>query len=243
MNAVGCSRVLALAVLSFALAGCAPVGYVIPAVTSIPSVPLDAPADQVRAFRIDCTTSTENAGSVGPISRCRCTLHPVEPDFNGTLPPQKRYAVNYSSGWLFFPALALSDWHSSRSDSVVRLYRPGYQIVEVGAQSEPDQPPAWKPANGAEEQEKAIDALLAASGPYRKEIERHPRLWSKEDPDHPDLDRTWAHLAGGSSGKEQREALRYAAGEYERLGKLVTAEEARSRLAAKAAWLRKLAER
>jgi hypothetical protein len=113
---------------------------------------------------------------------------------------------------------------------LLRLYRPGYELVEFDswlARSEIE----WNKASSVAEQEKAIDGLLHVRAPYFGEKEG---------------EYSFPGLAAGSTSEGHRKALLFAASEYERVAAQLRAgredpEQSGKRLLQKAGALKELA--
>jgi len=151
------------------------------------------------------------------------TITPIELETDGRLPAQTRLSVehgkyvvgvtlNYNAGWV----------HTVR----VRLYRPGYQLVELPAWS-PIESVHWEPATDWAAQERAIDDLL-----------RQPVITSNITASAKDRGSFWG--AGNrpretsTNSPQVRATFRFATGEYERVAKLCPNEADVSRLREKA---------
>jgi hypothetical protein len=137
----------------------------------------------------------------------------------------------------------------------VRLYRPGFQTMEVKAWDK-SPPLQWSEARDLLAQEKAIDDLLmdpatpkweyiASKGmePAQPPVgQSRFTWWEQKDQKSPPLG-----LQPGAVSPSQRQALVFAANEYQRLaaspnGMSPTNQAVRERLQKKAIWLRKYAE-
>jgi hypothetical protein len=177
----------------------------------------ETPQD-VRAFRVAVTD--DNAVIDFPeehvYALSEMTVLPT-----GHVLPQARIGCDY--GW-YANFVALSYWKHTHQTMLVRLYRPGFQTIEVhswdlGAE------PTWTEAPDLADQEKAVDQLVSCGTPRRR-----PLFNSRNIP------------APGSASPVHREALLFAAGEYERLAKnRYNYEETRASLLGKAAVLRQRA--
>jgi hypothetical protein len=197
-----------------------------------------------RAFRIDIEEKER------PEPKARYTLSPLPLDERGLIPHQFPFpptsatetaVLKRDSQFTYFgPAEVFCEF-----TVLVRVYRPGYRTIEIRA-GDKTREWHWVPADFLE-QEKAIDALLGVQpgpdgrwGGWWKHGVRAP---------HSELGgSTWPGgqtigdygLQPGSVSAKHREALLFAAGEYERLAKSCTTnsptlEKARHRLERKAA--------
>jgi hypothetical protein len=211
------------------LIGLLPTGClsVYPRLAHVPECDCAAPPDDVHAFRVE--VSDTRAGYDQP-NHTRMCLTPVPLGADGRVPGQTDLSVEtaYQTG---DGPLGRSDahrWHGLR----VRLYRQGYQLVERPSGS--FDPVNWLPAVGPDEQEKAVDDLFTTwpLGSYYGAV----------------FMGRFSHVAPGRTSAGQRDALLFAAGEYESVAAQVTGIDgkslaARTRLLDKAARLRDLADR
>jgi hypothetical protein len=223
---------LAGAALLPLLAGCfVPIPYGYPHVSYIPSAHVTGPSDEVRAFRLDITAD------LSCIDFCRgdsYTFRQIAVLPGGRIPSQARFTCDYGFLW---NCVALS-YHKHLSHTTrVRCYRPGYRTVELRSWESPPEV-VWKPASDLAGQEQAVDDLVATPG-LGLCADIVTRQWREH----------WLvnQLSLGSASPDHKDALRFAAGEYDRLALLVppadpNAEEVRTRLAHKAQHLRGLAE-
>jgi hypothetical protein len=127
--------------------------------------------------------------------------------------------------------------HTS-SQVAVRLYRPGYDLVEIRAR-EPADGVIWKAAPDLASQERAVDALFSA-GTVAAGLTR------EADPEELLFD-ALVVLEPGSTSDEHRDALLFGAAEYDRLAASVQGRDsdalnAHTRLYKKAVALRTRAE-
>jgi hypothetical protein len=120
---------------------------------------------------------------------------------------------------------------------LVRLYRPGYQTVEVESWQKTG-PVEWVTAPTPDEQERAIDDLVSTwnTSPARLQVQlARTEMSPPRDP------LVFRYLASGSASVEHQRTLRFAAGEYKRLAEGATDPDARTRLDEKARALLHLA--
>jgi hypothetical protein len=208
------------------LAGC--FGAAWPSVALTPTLLANADADQVRAFRVDVM---DTHATVEFHESSVYTLREVPVLAGGWVVPQGKASCDY--GW-WFGNPALTYWKLKRHTLMVRLYRPGCQTVEVPAWTLP-QNVHWSGARDLAGQEKAIDDLVSIGTPDSfEESEEGKRL-------------IFRRLAAGSESEEHRQALLFAAAEYQRVAKTAPDDSAskaiRERMEQKAATLRQLAEK
>jgi hypothetical protein len=151
-------RILYLLLVSPMLfsSGCLIPYYVCPKLSCVPGTNVEAPVDTVHAFRVDTRQSTPYAG----IGRTLPTSHQFTPltlDVKGDLPAQ--YRLSCTRGFFaFFVALNYVTWH--QDTLAVRLYRPGYETVELPSW-DLDKKVTWKKAATHADQVKAVDDLLS----------------------------------------------------------------------------------
>jgi hypothetical protein len=217
MSLVGRTVVLSLcAALLACLPGClVPVAY--PSFTHVPSVELGKDYDRVYAFRVDVTEKQVDLGE----SQCdMLTRIPLSTD---STPAQSEIAISHG---VFVIGVALNYPILTSHSVAVRLYRPGYELIEVKPGDKVDRAD-WKAAPGLASQEKALDALCRRIEAQKEEI---------------------FMLEPGSAAAAHKGVLLFGASEYDRLAALASAsdpakEEVRARLAGKAQALRALAEK
>jgi hypothetical protein len=126
------------------------------------------------------------------------------------VPAQVKPSVSYG----FVVIGGVLNYLTYTSHSVaVRLYRPGYDLVEIRSWQRVNRV-AWKPTADLGIQENALDRLLP-------------------------LDR----LEGGSRSPAHRKTMLFGAAEYERLASVAQSQDDQARLATKAGELRKRAEK
>jgi len=180
--------------------------------------------DEVHAFRVD---ATDKMNGIEFNEMSTYIFHEVPVSSTGTVDGQTQLAVDYGMIWNWIALIYTK--HTSHS-VLLRLYRPGYELVEIDfwwAKSEIE----WKKASGVAEQEKAIDGLLYVRAPY----------YGVEEDDY-----SFPGLATGSTTEGHRKALLFAASEYERLAAHLQAgredtEQSGKRLLDKAGALKELA--
>ncbi len=220
---------IAVCVLGPLVAGCipfVPVPYAYPSVEWTPPVDTKAPNAEVVALRVD---ALERRGShiFSPITEePQFTLIPLSQ--NGIVPVQATAGVSRGFIWNCIALIHTGNVHRT---VLVRLYRAGYQTVEIRPSLLCDELD-WKPAATPLEREEAIDHLHYYS--YRDD----PDGW---DPDSPTR-MGFLNIPPGSTATEHRQALLFIAGEYEKLASEAGVEpEGRTRLLKKAGNLKDLA--
>lgn len=155
-------RYLLLASPLFFASGCLFPYWVSPSVNYVPPAHIKDSADSVRAFRVDTRESTPYAVTTYMTDgRLRQTheFTEIPVSAHGDTPGQLQ--VSCTRGFLaFFVALNYITW---RQDTVsLRLYRPGYETVELRPNTE-KVVVDWKTAANVLEQLKAVDDLVAGN--------------------------------------------------------------------------------
>jgi hypothetical protein len=169
-------------------------------------VKLDSATGEVRAFRIDITKPTADMSVfVGPVYERLSEIPATNTD---EIPAQIKPSVTY--GFVVI-GIALNYLTHTSHSMALRLYRPGYELVEVKPWERVNRV-AWKSAPDLEVQEKTLDTLLPLG-----------------------------RLEPGSKSAAHRDALLFGAAEYERLAATAQAEDQRTRLTSKAGKLRERA--
>ena len=145
-----------LASLTLFATGCLVPYCVCPCVNFVPAAHVASSDDSVYAFRIDTREATPYFP--GPLQQTH-QLTQIPIDTGGDVPAQLR--LSCTRGFLaFFVALNYCTWHQDTIS--VRLYRPGYEIVELKSWALFHEI-QWKPAETIEAQSKAIDDLVAGN--------------------------------------------------------------------------------
>jgi hypothetical protein len=215
-------------------AGCIQVPFYVPEFTSVPSVnPGCSPKDDLHAFRVDVTQRVDVKEGPGPEHARHgenfenFELTKVQPASGGATPQQ--VGVNASFGWCYVGFWNYCTSFTSHSIAL-RLYRAGFETIEL----KPGQPTSelqWQPATTLAAQEKAVDDLLGVSPLERVD----PKASTQQ-----------RRLESGTKSAAHRDALLFAAGEYERISRTVSPDlqepEARARLIDKANRLRAMAK-
>jgi hypothetical protein len=177
-----------------ALPGCM-IPYAYPTVHCVPPIKLGKDADEVHVFRVDITRTRVDMGVTDTY-----TLTEVPPSPEGWIFPEARLSATYGC-YIFAVAL---NYPVFTSHSIgLRLYRPGYELIELGSwESPPDL--TWKRAPDLAAQERALDRLF---------------LFDSKVKDRASFDR--CELAPGSASRAHRASLEFGTLEYERLAKIV----------------------
>jgi hypothetical protein len=212
--------------------GCIPVGYAYPTVAFVPGVRVGAPADEVHAFRLD-VADDQNCIDFAHREHDRYVICPLSSSLGDRLWPQMKVAVDY--GWIWNCIALIYDGHTHHT-LLVRLYRPGFQTIEVQSWQKGGEA-KWVEAASLEAQEKAIDDLLSTWGTDSQQLLGRAARASK---DAPQDSAVFHSLAAGATSKGHRQVLLFAASEYERL-KSAADQAMRSRLEEKTQTLRRLA--
>jgi hypothetical protein len=215
-----------LALLGSLLCGCIP--YVFPSLVITRPLDVSEVAEEVRAFRVDISAK-HGAPCYGEEQFSLSELLLVA----GMVPPQVKPTVD--SGVIII-GVALN-YHFHYHDGVhVRLYRRGYELAQFkswqfGKRLE------WTPVKDCAGRERTIDTLLAGPGTV---------AWCQFTPKK-DENQPWTLHGGlrpGAYSKAHREALAFAAREYERLADALDCPvDARARLQDKAAQVRAHADK
>ncbi len=214
------SFVSALFAATLFLPGCMPVFYAYPTLSCTLPTSVGPNHDHVYAFRVDVADVRGTGGQAGPGRYSLCQLH-ITPE--GQVTSQSKVAVDHG-----YVVKGVFEFERHVCNTVqVRFYRAGYRLVtlkpwRLGLKVE------WQEAADSAEREEAVDALLGATD----EAAARPVQYLG-----------FAHLQPGSASREHRQALLFAAGEYERLAQSITLEpDRRETLQSKGKALRELAD-
>jgi hypothetical protein len=221
----------ACGLLCLLMAGCIPIGYAYPSVSYVAPVNVGAIPDQVHAFRVD-VADDDNSSDL--TEKDEYVLHPIPLHRDGSFDPQVKIGVDY--GWIWNCITLIMDG-STHHTMMVRLYRPGYQTLEIESWQKNGRM-KWVVASSLDEQEQALDDLVSTWGTTPVRIQNRIARTGFVPPRDPLVFR---YLAPGSSTDEHRQALHFAASEYERLMREAIDPEMRSRLQEKGKALRQLA--
>jgi hypothetical protein len=209
------SKLVAILAASCMLAsGCfvIPVSY--PKWSFLPGFENSSELSGCRVFRMDSSvTHTENHGDFGEY-----TLTEVLPDSDGGIPARTRFSLDKK----YIVVGLVEGFHlvGEAHRMLLRLYRPGYELVELESWQTIDQV-QWRPAKDWASQEKAIDGLLNGPPPtYAGERS----LWNYQD-------KTFHHLPKlADSAAQAARPFFFAATEYERVATLAPTPEDSARL-------------
>jgi hypothetical protein len=189
------------------LPGCLVPYCLYPTLDRTPAAQLPPDTSEVRAFRVDGTREYINGGIPRvEVSESLCEMSVAGPE---GVPAQVKASLSF--GILTLPPAMPGFYHWSHS-VVLRLYRPGYELVEIKSWDRAA-PVQWRQAADLESQEKALAALFP--------VER---------------------LGGGKEEPAHRRALLFGAAEYERLAATAQSPGRQARLLAAAKKLCDLAD-
>jgi hypothetical protein len=203
-------------------------GCVLPCATPqlchLPGVEPGAQGADCHVFRYDASVHRATAGEYGEYK-----LTELLPGPDGKVPSHTFVSVDHGH-WVVGSAPAEDlNGDSSVSRTRLRLYRPGYKLVELEAWDSAAKI-RWQAAAEWHDQEKTLDALL--SGPAAKP----PAVKASRPPLVAQLP-TFSNDVPAETGP-----LTFAAAEYDRVAKLAPTPEDAARLKEKADALRKAAE-
>ncbi len=216
-------------VFCLACAGCVQMPFYVPELNVVPGARSGCDAREVHAFRVDIAEHQELKEGPPPNFHVRgenfadCELRRIAVSAAGTVPRQTDLSCKH--GWCyvgFFNNITSYTGHRV----VVRLYRPGYETVELKAGESADAV-QWREADDLAAQERAIDDLLGVSP------------LAKVDAKSSEQQR---RLVPGKTSAAHRNVLLFCAREYERLAGGAVPDETADRLAEKAQRLRALAD-
>jgi hypothetical protein len=182
----------ALALL--AMGGCIFPYCVYPKLSYTPSLKLDQPAGDVRAFRVDLGIET---GDVWYGDGHLESLAEIPVTNADEVPAQLKPSV--TTRWAMI-GIALNYVTYNDYSVALRLYRPGYELTEVKSWQLTNRV-AWKPATEIATQEAALDALLPIArleGGSKTEAHREALLFGASE---------YERLAAAAVSIEQAENL------------------------------------
>jgi hypothetical protein len=208
-----------------------PLGYAYPTVSYIRPARVGPARNEVKAFRVDVV---DDQNFLNLEEKDRYILRPLPLHRDGSFDAQVKVDVDYGWIWNCVAMIAGSTTHHTM---LVRLYRPGYHTLEVESWQKNGQM-QWTEAPTLEEQEDAIDALVSTWNTTPDRVQNQYAFKGFVPPHEPVVFR---YLAPGSASPEHHAALRFAAGEYERLLNDATDKDLRTRLEDKAKALHVLA--
>jgi hypothetical protein len=211
------------------LAGCLQVPYVFPELGYAPSVDAKCKKDEVFAFRVDVTQTSEVIQGVAysrgeVVDRLELSHIPVASD--GSTSTQM--SVTFASGWRYFGFVNFVPSSTAHAMGL-RFYRPGYETIVIKP-GETTRELNWKRAADLNAQVQAVDDLVQGT-PTQKSTAITIRQV----------------LEPGAKSPAHKEAILFAAGEYERLARAVSSSDPqdtqiRSRLLDSANRMRNLAD-
>jgi hypothetical protein len=208
--------------------------YAYPTVTHTPELTVENKDGSVHAFRIDIDRKERTP--LPPITQYALIKIPL--DSRGLIPSQLEVAP--ATG-VYNPLGVVDGQPHERNQYTifVRAYRPGWRTIEVRAW-EKSRELNWLPAPDIAAQEKAVDDLLAVPTPPDQAA--RGTWWEVKDEKVPGFG-----LQPGSAAVGQRQALLFAASEYQRLAAAPASssprmQPTRDRLARKVNWLRRYAD-
>lgn len=185
------------------LGGCVLPYCAYPTLDYTPSVKLERTTDQVRAFRVDIDRPTADMSVfVGPVYERLSEVPVTDTD---DIPAQVRPSLSYG---LVVLGIALNYLTHTSHSVALRIYRPGYELVEVKSWEAVNKV-VWRLAPDLAGQQHALDALLPLG-----------------------------RLEPGSPSAAHREILLFGASEYERLASMAQSQDHQAGLRAKARQLR-----
>jgi hypothetical protein len=205
------------------LPGClVPFGF--PKLDQTPLASLGTDTEEIHAFRVDVTRTYVDIGGTD-----QCILSEVTFTPGGWVLPQTKVSVTYG---MYVVGIVLN-YPTYVSHAVgLKLYRPGYDLVELDSWEFPKQV-AWKQAVNLEAQEQALDRLFLM---VTEDLETKRHMFG--------FGMFKSVLAPGSVSAEHQRALLFGAKEYDRLASTAnphdsTSRKVQQRLESKAEQLRK----
>jgi hypothetical protein len=215
------------------LSGCFPLLYAYPSLSFVPPFQAGPVDEKIYAFRVDITD--ERNGAEFP-DQDRYVVREIPVSETARVPLQAK--LDLDRGWVFYGRQKYSA-HTHHA-VIVRLYRPGYQTVEIAMPGDAKKV-CWVEEPDPLAREKAVDDLLSTWRTDSSGQAEHDRKFrSGEGTPNPPVDATiFRRLAPGSIKAEHQRFLWFAADEYERIASLAC--PCAERLMAKANWLRKRA--
>jgi hypothetical protein len=224
---------LAILLVCFPCVGCLHVPYCLPEINHVAPIEVQCPAEEVAAFRVDTRSANSMVmgicfgGPRGFETTDHQVLTRIAASTQGTTTHQ--WGLGVEHGWR---VVGIGAWNYTSAftshDVAVRLYRRGHATIEL----KPGQSPRelkWIEAATLAEQEKAVDDLLGNAPSKSEALEFRPKH----------------SLELAATTAAEKDALRFAAGEYEWLANHVSSwdaepEKMRQRLHGKAQRLRAL---
>src|SRR6266436_5073668 len=148
---------LVLTVCPLLLSGCI-IPYTYPRLSCTPGLAFDAPVEVVHAFRVDFTNYTADIGSFLPEDGVQ-QLSEISLDSAPNVPAQAKLSVDY--GFLLI-GVALNYFIHTNHTVGLRIYRPGFELVEIHSWERGEQI-AWKPATDIAAREETLHRLFPIS--------------------------------------------------------------------------------
>jgi hypothetical protein len=193
---------------SLLLSGCL-IPYAYPHLSYVADVQDLDPPEDVRAFRIDVSGSIVDVGENDEF-----TLTPLTLSKKGRVPSQTDLTLDYG---LYVVGVALNYPMHHGHSTLVRLYRPGYKLVELRAWEKPPMV-RFEQATSFQDQENTIDNLLSPPS-----IEAPQAEFGYGRYENSSFCR--GQVKPGSTSRKHREALLFAVSEYERLASSTASDQ------------------
>jgi len=223
-----------LCLICAASTGCVQVPFCVPEYSVVSATRTGCDAKEVHAFRVDITQKQDL--KEGPPPDCKVTGENLESLQLTRIPladdgtTSSQVTFNCASGWSYVGFWNFVNTCTSHAVAV-RLYRPGFETIELKAGHDPREM-QWHEALDLAAQEKAIDNLLGAN-PLETGKSLSNELQRRLEP--------------GSKSTAHRDALLFASREYERIARAVSPDELdgsafRARLMEKSRRLKSLAD-
>jgi hypothetical protein len=206
------SLVVSIHLFCFASLGCVQLPFYVPTMNVVPPVKSGCESADVHAFRVDITDVVELKD--GPPPECTFSgsnreiyeLSRIPLAAGGAVPKQVGMSVDH--GWCYVGFFNLVNTWTSHSVAI-RMYRPGFETIELKA-GQTLHALEWIEAPDLAAQEKAVDDLLGVAI-----LDRASTKSAKQD----------IRLEPGTKSSAHRDALLFAAREYERLAKTLSADD------------------
>lgn len=193
-------RILPILV-SVCLTSCIPIPYAYPTLDVTPKFKAEAPANEVKAIRVD----VKEFKSGGPLCWDETrSFKSISLKTDAEVDSQYLPGIRYGAFWHLI-ALDYS-WYT-RHQVQVCLYRPGYRSIQIKSEDDASSM-RWTQATTLQEQEIAIDQVHLSRWKLR-------RMETSADPRTPE-DKIGSVLPGSDS-PDHRDVLIFLANEYERL--------------------------
>ncbi|MBN1908960.1 MAG: hypothetical protein JW818_04405 [Pirellulales bacterium] len=217
----GSVRAIFVAVGLLGSTGCVPCIYVLPKVHYFPPADVNAPANEVTAVLV--RASGQNTHSIAGYTSVDTEIVSLQVYDEGRT--ERHTDVTIESAAQLISALPMG-WKTSH-ERQIRLYRPGYQLVTLKPWSPWSKPwpngadskkVEWIPAVTPEQQEEALDGLLAdlRTTPWKSVPLFGPA--PPEEDEATEMESSLRHkLATGWRARRGRALLQYVASEYVRL--------------------------